>query len=218
MKICSKCGAQAEDQVNFCAACGSSEFYASAQNSEQPTTQYYNAAEQNPAYQQPVEQPFTPPAINENSNGSILSGVVGAFLFSIIGGLLYFVVYQIGFVAGICGLVIFVLANFGYGLFAKTKDKNSLAGLITSIIAMIVMIFLAEFLCVSFEIYQEFKDAGATFFDAVRATPEFLAMPEVGEAIAGDLVFAYIFGFIASIGNIVTIVKARKAQKQANNF
>ena len=84
MKICSKCGAQAEDQVNFCAACGSSEFYASAQNSEQPTTQYYNAAEQNPAYQQPVEQPFTPPAINENSNGSILSGVVGAFLFSII--------------------------------------------------------------------------------------------------------------------------------------
>lgn len=218
MKICSKCGAQAEEQVNFCAACGSSEFYASAESFEQPTPQYYNAAEQNPTYQQPIEQPVNPAVINESSNGNVLSGVVGAFLFSIIGGLLYFVVYQIGFVAGICGLVIFVLANFGYGLFAKTKDKNSLAGLITSIIAMIVMIFVAEYFCLSFEIYQEYKDAGITFFDAVRATPDFLTMSEVGEAVAGDLAFAYIFGFIASIGNIITIVKARKAQKQANRF
>ena len=36
-------------------------------------------------------------------NGNILAGAVGAFLFALIGGVLYFVVYQIGFIAGICG-------------------------------------------------------------------------------------------------------------------
>ena len=146
----------------------------------------------------------------DNGNGNILAGFVGAFLFSIIGGLLYFVLYQIGIIAGICGLAIFVLANFGYGLFAKTKNKASIVGLIAAIVATIVMIFLAEYVSLSFEIFQAYKDQGITIFDAIRATPEFLAEPEIGNAVAGDLAFAYIFGFIASISNIVNIVKARK--------
>lgn len=211
MKKCNKCGAQVEDQSNFCTSCGSSDFSAIATNSEQPIQQLSDQVQNYPPIYTPAYQVQNVEADNETDkgNGNILAGIVGAFLFSMIGGLLYFVIYQIGVIAGICGLAIFVLANFGYNLFAK-GNKNTIISLIVSIVMMILMIFLAEYVSLSFEIFQTFKDEGITIFDAIRATPEFLAEPEIGEAVAGDLAFAYIFGFIASISNIVNIVKARK--------
>ena len=146
-------------------------------------------------------------------NGNILAGAVGAFLFALIGGVLYFVVYQIGFIAGICGLVIFILANFGYGLFAKSA-KNSIAGLIASIVSMLIVIFAAEYFCLSYEIFRAYKELDITFFEAVRATPDFLAEPEVQSAVIEELVIAYALGILASVGNIINIVKARKAAAQ----
>ena len=149
-------------------------------------------------------------------NGNILAGAVGAFLFALIGGVLYFVVYQIGFIAGICGLVIFILANFGSGLFAKSA-KNSIAGLIASIVSMLIVIFAAEYFCLSYENFQAYKELDITFFEAVRATPDFLAEPEVQSAVIEELVIAYALGILASVGNIINIVKARKAAAQEEN-
>lgn len=211
MKKCNKCGAQVEDQSNFCTSCGGSDFSAVVANNEQPIQQLNDQVQNYPPIYTPAYQVQNVEADDETDkgNGNILAGIVGAFLFSLIGGLLYFVIYQIGVIAGICGLAIFVLANFGYNLFAK-GNKNTIVSLVVSIIMMIVMIFLAEYVSLSFEIFQTFKDEGITIFDAIRATPEFLAEPEIGNAVAGDLAFAYIFGFIASISNIVNIVKARK--------
>ena len=190
MKKCNQCGALADDQTRYCTLCGSSEF---------------TAAETAPA-----PQTENAPAVDINDNGNIIAGIVGAFLFSLLGGLLYFLIYQLNVIAGICGLAIFVLANFGYGLFAKTKNKGSIVALIVSLVMMGVTIYLAEYLCLSFEIYKSFKASGITFMDAVDATPEFLTYPELHDAFVEDLVFAYIFGFLASIGNISNIIKARK--------
>lgn len=210
MKKCNACGAQVDEQARFCPACGSAELVETMTAAQQ--TQQLDQGQTYPPIFTPTYQVQNVENNDEedNGNGNILAGFVGAFLFSIIGGLLYFVLYQIGIIAGICGLAIFVLANFGYGLFAKTKNKASIVGLIAAIVATIVMIFLAEYVSLSFEIFQAYKDQGITIFDAIRATPEFLAEPEIGSAVAGDLAFAYIFGFIASISNIVNIVKARK--------
>jgi hypothetical protein len=104
----------------------------------------------------------------------------------------------------------FVLANFGYNLFAKTGNKNSTVGLVVSIIAMAVMIYLSEYFCISFEIFQIYKDQGITIFDAIRAMPSFLEEPTIQDAFAGDLLFAYIFGVVASLGNIASIAKSKK--------
>lgn len=213
MKICNHCGQQVEDQSNFCASCGSNNFTVS-ETAAQPIVQ--QEAIQSDFNQQPAgqEQSVTyaqSADSSEKGNGNIIAGVVGAFLFSLIGGLLYFAIYQCGYIAGIIGLVIFVLANFGYNLFSKSKNKASIAGLVTSIIITVAMIFLAEYFCLSFEIYQTFKaEIDITFFDAVRATPDFLSESEVSNAFLGDLAIAYIFSFIASIGSIINAVKARK--------
>lgn len=208
MKMCNTCGAQVDEQARFCPTCGSAELVETMTAAQQ--AQQLDQGQTYPPIFATTYQVQNVENNDEEDNGNILAGVIGAFLFSIIGGLLYFVLYQVGIIAGICGLAIFVLANFGYGLFAQTKNKASIAGLIAAIVATIVMIFLAEYVSLSFEIFQVYKNQGITIFDAIRATPEFLAEPEIGNAVAGDLAFAYIFGFIASISNIFNIVKARK--------
>ena len=111
MKKCIKCGALNEDNVNFCATCGSSDF--TDMNAQPTNTPNYNSD-----------------GVALNENGNIIAGVVGAFLFSLIGGLAYFLIYQLGIIAGISGLIIFVLANFGYNLFAiKLKATVSICNL-----------------------------------------------------------------------------------------
>ena len=202
MKICNSCNAQNDDASTVCEYCGSSDFKPS---DTAPLEQPYQPSVTTYAYQQPtvVKAP-------DLGNGNVIAGIVGALLFSIIGGLLYFGLYQMGIIAGICGLVIFVLANFGYNLFAK-GNKNTIVGLVVCIIVLILMIVISEYLCISFEIYQAFKEEESiTFFDAVRVTPDFLEIPEVKSAFIKDLAFGLIFGFIASISNITAIVKARK--------
>ncbi len=124
-------------------------------------------------------------------------------------------VYQIGYIASICGLIIFVLADFGYGLFGKCRNKESVPGLVTSIIMLFLVIFIAEYLCISYEIFDVYKDAiEITFFDAVRATPDFLAEREIFQAFVLDLTYSYAFGFLAIINSIIRIVKARRSKTQ----
>lgn len=218
MKKCNLCGVILDDDATFCTACGSSDLSvqkgfggSGAQNAEKPDNTEYTVLSEN-------QDNAAIPAQPDLENGNVIAGVVGAFLFSLIGGALYFVVYQFGFIAGICGLVTFVLANFGYSLFAK-GNKNTAIGIAVSIIMTLIMIFIAEYLSLSYEIFKAAKEAGTqvqiSFFEAVKITPEFLEDPEVRGAVAKDLVFAYALGIIASIGNIVNIVKSKKQSKKS---
>ena len=191
MKTCNKCGTQLMDKVEICPNCGSDEFV--------------TVPEEVQNFAQVAETP------DINDNGNVLAGIVGAFLFALIGGALYFLIYQFGFIAGICGLVTFVLANFGYGLFAHTKNKLSLVALISSIVMTLLVLLASEYLCISYEIYEVFKsEYGISFFDAVRATPEFLAESEVLIGFLKDIGIAYLFTALACGGNVMNVIKARK--------
>lgn len=158
-----------------------------------------------------AEQPISnTPELPATEN--VLAGVVGGFLFSLIGVALYFAIYQVGVIAGIVGLAIFFLTGVGYDLFAKTKGRKSKARLLTCIAATVVMIFVAEYLSVSYAIYDAYKGWGISFFDAVAAVPDFLEEPEISEAMISDLAFAYLFGGAAVISEIVTKKKAEKVK------
>ncbi len=187
-----------EDSHKFCSKCGGSSFSEainenvhtvpklsdSVQNSYSPIGGQIQAVENIGAKIDSIN------AEENSGNGNIIAGIVGAFLFSLIGALAYFILYQIGIIAGISALIIFVLADFGYGLFAKTNRNSSSVCLITAIEITVVMIFLSEFFCLSFEVFKVYKGMGISIFDAIRATPEFLSDSEIGGAVAGDLVFA----------------------------
>lgn len=190
MKQCDNCRMQLDDRTVTCPYCGSTELSAFAPRSN-------------------------PLIIEDKGAGNVVAGVVGAFLFSLIGGVLFFVLCQIGYIVGVCGLIIFVLANFGYHLFAK-GEKDSVAGMVTAVIMSVVMILLAEYVSLSYEIYVAYReDFYITIFDAIRITPEFLADPDILAAVGKDLAFAYIFSLIGIGGSISNRRKAKKRAAQA---
>lgn len=210
-KQCRNCGTQLSDQAKFCTSCGSSNLVSISMNNNQTVQQT----------QQRTSQKFSSAAAGEssnssyssgNGNGNVAAGIVGAFIFSVLGVVLYFIFYQIGIIAGICGLVMFVLANYGYHSFARPQNKASLTGAIVSVIAMAVMIFVAEYACLTYEVIKQYKEIGNSvgIIDAIQITANLLQDTEVAGAVAEDLGFAYILGFLASFSEIRKVMKLRK--------
>ena len=62
----------------------------------------------------------------EEVEENVLFGIIGAFLFSLVGGVLYYVLYQIGYLAAISGIVGVVCALKGYAFFAKKESKRGI--------------------------------------------------------------------------------------------
>lgn len=129
---------------------------------------------------------------------NVVAGIVGAFLFSLVGGILTFVLYQVGFVAAISGAVGVVCAIKGYGLFAK---KESLKGVIISSVIAVLVIVAAWYLSLSFELFkvcQEWYEAGeiaypVTFAETVQGLIYYFEDPEFAKSAFGDLALQILF-------------------------
>lgn len=163
----------------------------------------------------PAQQFTAFPEADPAAHEKVLAGFAGAFLFALIGGVLYFLLYQMGYIAGFCGLITFVLASFGYGRFSGYRKGDSVPGLIASLLMMLVVIFLAEYICVAYFIYRDllytYNDLyGLSFLDVLRDMPEQLAYADNLSIFLQDLIFAYLLGVVASIGTIVRTVRAIK--------
>lgn len=173
------------------------------------------APEREPWEQPPAYEPGSPVYSPEQpAKENVLAGAVGAFLFALLGGGLYFIIYQFGYIAGICGLVTVVLATFGYQLFSG--KKNSLKGVIIAIVMSVAAIFIGEYMGLAYEIYKEFKtEYEITFFDAVRATPDFLAESEILASFMKDLLIGYALGALASFANIRNAIASNRRQAAA---
>jgi|GEM_PF-817371 len=224
MKTCNSCGSQLEDAARFCFNCGSSDFTPQIQQTQQPVTpppvynpELFKSAQANsegsfagvPLSTEP-EAGYDP---NDKSNGNIPMGILGAFLFSILGAAIYCIMYQLGVIAGIAGFMTFLLASYGYRTFAKTKSKISMVSTVTSIVLSLIMLFMAEYLSLSIDVFSVAKDEGYTFFESMIIVPAILEDDsEIAAAVVGDLVFAYLCSIVAIIIEVVKIAKARKGK------
>jgi hypothetical protein len=126
------------------------------------------------------------------NNENVIAGIVGAMLFSLVGGLLWFLLYQVNFFSSISGLVGVVCANFGYILFARKESKK---GVVISIIAAVLSILIAWYLCLSLDCYYAFQtwydneqiDYTITYAQAVKIAYTFLAEPMIAGEYFKDL-------------------------------
>lgn len=129
---------------------------------------------------------------------NVVAGIVGAFLFSLAGAVIYFVLHLVGYIAAVSGLIGAVCAVKGYSLFAKKESKK---GIIIAAVISLLVIVLAWYLCLSYDIYDVYKawyeageiDFSVSFIDAVRATPEFLQEPDIAGEYLGDLGVSALF-------------------------
>ena len=243
---CPACGAAAfsyievqDDAPAFeTAATEMPEAAAAAQEAETPAYQQIPAPNaQTPVQSQPyttpnqfgIPNPYGPmPAAPEvvpsepqalaDKHENVIAGIGGAILFSLGGVLLYVLLYQIGFIASISAFVTFALASFGYGLFCGNKKTTSLPSIITPIVVTVVMIVASVFLGLGVALFIEVKKEGydVTFGDVMRAFPEFLKEKDFRAGFIKDLLFAFLFGALGTVGSIIRSVNARKAAKKAH--
>lgn len=159
---------------------------------------------------------------NEEVHENVIAGIVGAFLFSLSGGIIYYLLYMIGIIAGISGLVGVVLAIKGYKLFAK---KESVKGVVIASVFALLVIVLAWYLCLGKEIYDAFFvwynageiDYTLTYRECLKAVPIFLKEPEYVEfrnAAIRDLLFSLGFALIGSVGTVVTTIRNIRKKEQ----
>lgn len=167
--------------------------------------------------------------MNNNSiivKENVLAGAVGAFLFSLVGGILWFVLFQIGYVASISGLIGVVCAVKGYTFFAKTKDE-SIKCLVISIITTVIVLLISWYFCVAYDIflaYQEWFAAGEidyapTFFECVRAVPFFFEDSEILVGYLKDLgvgIFFAVLGVIYYLSSREKKLKKKAAEAAAS--
>ena len=73
--------------------------------------------------------------LNEQ-NENVVAGIIGAFLFALAGGVLWYLFYQMGFISGLAGSVGVICSVSGYSFFAKKESKKGI------VIAVIMSIFV----------------------------------------------------------------------------
>lgn len=163
---------------------------------------------------------------NLNLNGqadikeNVLAGIVGAFLFSLAGGALWFGLYLVGFIASISGLVGAICAIKGYTVFAK---KESVKGIVISVIMALLVMVIAWYFCLAYDVqaahqlwFEEGEiDYTITFFEAVRGAHIYLTDPEIGPAYIKDLALGLLFCIIGGGSYVVNKIKNAKAAKAA---
>ena len=161
------------------------------------------------ANEAPPVQPIAPQKEN------VLAGIVGAFLFSLAGGVVWFLLYQVGFLAAISGIVGVVCAIKGYSIFAK---RESVKGVVISSIIAFIVIVIAWYLCISYDVYLAYQDwytngeidFTLTFFESIRAAYLFFEDSEILFAYLKDLGIGLIFCIIGAFGYVKSAIGRAK--------
>lgn len=143
------------------------------------------------------------------------AGLIGAFLGSLIGCVLWILIYKLGYIAGIAGAVTAICAMKGYEMLGGHLDKK---GVIGSVIIMLISIFLANKIAWSWEAYDALKEYGYTFFDCFRVLGDILSESGLTGSYYGDLAIGYLLTIVCSFRNIKTAFKASSGDYTINKL
>lgn len=163
----------------------------------------------NPTSELPPVQPIAQPEEN------VLAGIVGAFLFSLAGGIVWFVLYQIGVLAAISGIIGVICAIKGYAIFGK---RESVKGVVVSSVIAFIVIVIAWYLCLSYDVYLAYQewfangevDFTLTFFESIRNAHFFLEDSEILVAYLKDLGIGLVFCVIGAFGYVKAAIGKAK--------
>lgn len=152
-------------------------------------------------------------ALQKKSN--IVLGIVGAFIGAIVGGALWVLVAQLGYISGIVGLAIAALTIYG---FEKLGGRLTVPGVIISIIMIIATVYVAGNISFALDIkamLKEYYEMDYSFATCYQMIPDVLALDsEILGGYVKDLLMGYIFTLIASVYTIrASFKKATGAYK-----
>lgn len=147
----------------------------------------------------------------KSKKGNMLTGLVGAFLGSLVGVVVWVLIYQLGYIAAIGGLIMVVAVIKGYEIFG---GRLSLGGTIACVVLSVAMLFLAHYSCYAFEVYKAFSaEYEVSFFECFQALPAFFEDSDLRTSFIGELVIGYLLMAVGSVSSIISAFR----QSNPNN-
>lgn len=149
----------------------------------------------------------------EEKHENVLMGIVGALIFALAGGVVWFLLDLVNFVAGISGAVGVYCAIQGYKKFAGRLSKKGV--IISAVIAMLVLVF-AWYLCFVKDVYQALKEAYGTsplmpsFSDCFTRGFELLKDSEIAGGYWGSLAIGLGLAVLGAFGTVTQAFKEGK--------
>ena len=139
-------------------------------------------------------------------------GVLGAFLFALVGGVTYYVLWTLGIIAALSGIICVICAIKGYEIFARESSKT---GIIAAVVVSAVVMILAWYYCYCTDMqayYQGLFDAGEVDFVpsmGVCLQYGFLDLPaNLGYVV--DLILSLAMGGVGCWGYITYVLRRQE--------
>lgn len=161
-----------------------------------------------------TNQNLGPEIIDKGKGERVILGAVGAVVFSLLGVVLYCIIYQLGYLAGICGLAMVALGYWGYQLFSGRK--KSLKGIIIATVVAVIMLAVAEYLALAISCYFELKEFDVTLTWVFQTgMPMAFEDPELKQEVLKEYGMSLLLCAVATVVYIVNTVKAIRTEKMA---
>lgn len=137
---------------------------------------------------------------------NIVTGLVGAFLGSLIGVVCTVVIGQMGYVASVSGLIMAVGALKGYELLGGQLSKK---GAVISSILVVAMTYLAHRLTFAVSLVSALNLSMSDVFLCFQAVPGLVEEGAIeGPAYWGDLAMLYLFTLLGAVPTIISGLRA----------
>lgn len=156
----------------------------------------------------PIYAPVAATVVQEKGS-NIVTGIVGSLIGSLIGIALWVVVFSLGYIATICGIVLAVCIMKGYELLGGKLDTK---GVIISVVITLVMVYVSTHVSYGFEIYRELKAYyDIDVFDGIRSVGDFIKeYDDIRKSFRRDLAAGYLFTIIGVLSSIFSVGKSKK--------
>ena len=128
-------------------------------------------------------------------------GVIGAIIGVLLGTILWVVISQVGFIAGIAGYAIVYCGMKGYHILGRKLSKG---GIVIFIILSLLAIFGAEMISLAISAYTELH---VSIGEAFGLIPDLMGEPELVGIVVKDLAVGYILSIWASYSSIKSVWK-----------
>ncbi len=144
---------------------------------------------------------------------NVLFGIVGALAGAAIGGVIWIVIGELGFIAGLAGFFMMTLAIKGYRMLSGYLDKK---GQIIALVIALFMIFVSNYLLYALEYCKGYYDSNyslSNIIASIKALPDFLKIEEVRLSFFKDLAIGYLLSIWSGF-RIIKSVFSGKSNKE----
>lgn len=142
-----------------------------------------------------------------SKKSKFIPGIVGALLGSMLGCVVYFLLWQLGYIAAVAGLVTAVCAFKGYEMLGGVVDKK---GVFACIVVIIFAVFFSNQIAWAYDAFSAFKELGYSvgFFDCFRSLKGIIAESDLTGQYYADLAIAYGMTILGGFRSVINAFKS----------